>query len=132
MRISATGDLGGIVVGWLIRLVAVLALLGVVAFDGISFAVAQLAVTDAAAAASREASQELDLTGNPQLAYAAALRLAQQESVENEVPTEGFAVGADGSVTVTVVRHPPTLVAHYVPGSEDWLVSEATSSHPKG
>lgn len=124
-----TGDTGGIVVGWLVKLVAVFAVIGVLAFDAVSLGVAQLAVTDTAAAASRAAYDELGATGNVQLAYGVAVARATEESADNEVPTDRFSVAPDGTVTLTVVRHPPTLVVHHVPRSEDWLVLEATSSH---
>lgn len=129
MRISAGEDTGGVVVGWLVKLVALFAVLGVLAFDGISVAVAGLAVTDTAAAASRAASEQLDVSGNPQLAYGAAVETALADSVDNEVPTDGFSVAADGTVTVTVLRQPPTLLLHHVPRSERWLVTTASASH---
>lgn len=129
MRTCAPSDAGGIVVGWLVRLVAVFAVLGVLVFDGMSFGVAELAVADTAAAASRAASNALAGGGTAQQAYDAAREAAVQDESINQVPVESFLVGADRSVTLTVRRSSPTLVLHLVPGSERWLVAESTSTH---
>jgi hypothetical protein len=51
MRILGATDAGNIVVGWLAKLVVVFSVLGVLAFDGVSMGIAELAVTDSAAAA---------------------------------------------------------------------------------
>jgi hypothetical protein len=67
--------------------------------------------------------------GTPQDAYAAASASAVQDDAFNTLPTETFLVAADRTVTLTVVRETPTLVLHYIPRSEEWLVAEATSTH---
>lgn len=125
-------DRGSIVVGWLVKLVAFFAVVGVLVFDGVSLGIAQLAVTDSAAAAARAASLELSTGSTAQRAYEAALATSAQQDVTDQVPVEQFLVGADGSVTLTVRRTAPTLVLHHVPGSESWLVSSATASHVAG
>jgi hypothetical protein len=129
MRILGATDAGNIVVGWLAKLVVVFSVLGVLAFDGVSMGIAELAVTDSAAAASQAASRELMSGGTPQDAYAAASASAVQDDAFNTLPTETFLVAADRTVTLTVVRETPTLVLHYIPRSEEWLVAEATSTH---
>ena len=130
MRHLPSGDTGDIVVGWLVRLVACLALAGVVTFDGISLGVADLDVTDAAAAASRTASATLVAGGSPQAAYDAAWHAVARPSVE--LPVDGFLVGPARSVTVTVHRTVATLVLHRVPGSGRWVTVSATATHPAG
>lgn len=129
MRILGATDAGNIVVGWLAKLVVVFSVLGVLVFDGVSMGIAELAVTDAAAAASQAASRELMSGGTPQDAYVAATGSAVQDDAFNTLPTESFLVDADRTVTLTVVRETPTLVLHFIPRSEEWLVAEATSTH---
>jgi hypothetical protein len=133
MRISgAAGDDGNIVVGWLVKVVVVFSVLGVLAFDGVSIGTAELAVTDSAHAAARAASQELVAGGSPQQAYQAAYAAAVQDDEINELPADEFLVGPDRAVTLTVARTTPTLVLHHIPGSEEWLVAEATATYEVG
>ncbi len=123
------GDTGDIVVGWLVRLVASLAVVGVLVFDGVSLGVAHLEVSDDAATASRAASRAAEAGATTQAAYDAAWRAVAEDEVGVELPVDGFAATADGTVTVTVQRTVPTLVLQYVPGSDDWLTVSATSTH---
>ena len=120
-------DAGDIVVGWLVKLVVALSVVGVLLFDGVSLGAAELAVTDTAAAAAREARMALSAGATPQAAFDRAQALAEAEDAHNVVPTGSFVVGADESVSLLVRRTPPTLVLHHVPGSERWLVAEATT-----
>jgi hypothetical protein len=131
MRMRGTcgaADRGDIVIGWLVRLVVVLAVVGVLAFDGLSIGVARLAVTDSAAGAAREAGQELAAGAAPQAAYLTAVEAAVTDDAYNEVPAGSFVARRDGSVTLTVVRDTPTLVLHHVPRSERWLTVRSTAS----
>jgi len=49
-------DVGDIVVGWLVRVVASVAVVGVLLFDAVSIAAAKMSVTDQASMAARAAS----------------------------------------------------------------------------
>lgn len=129
MRILGASDAGNIVVGWLTKLVVVFSVLGVLVFDGVSLGIAELAVTDSAAAASRAASRELMVGRTPQDAYATASESVVQDDAFNTLPSESFLVAPDRTVTLTVVRETPTLVLHWIPRSEEWLVAEATASY---
>ena len=132
MRLPPAGDTGDIVVGWLVRLVASLAVVGVLVFDGVSLGVARLDVADDAASGSRAASRAVESGATTQAAYDAAWRAVVEDRVGVDLPVAGFAVGADGTATVTVERSVPTLVLQYVPGSDDWLTVSATSTHTPG
>ncbi|WP_380164216.1 hypothetical protein [Jannaschia sp. R86511] len=132
VRTVRAPDAGDVVVGWLVRLVAVFAVVGVLLFDGVSLGIAELAVTDTAAAAARAAGQELDTGATAQEAYLAAREAADTDHDLNDVPADRFQVTADGAVTLTVRRTVPTLVLHHVPGSDAWLVAEATAGHDAG
>lgn len=125
-------DTGGIVVGWLVKLVAVFAVVGVLAFDGVSVGAAELTVTDTAVAAARAAGVELSTGATAQQAYLAAYDAAVQDDALNEVPAESFLVGADRSVSLLVRRTPPTMVLHHIPRSDGWLVAEAYATRAAG
>jgi hypothetical protein len=128
-RVVRGGDRGDIVIGWLVRLVVALAVVGVLAFDGLSLLVARLAVTDSAATAAREAGQDLTTGGTPQGAYLTAVEAVVEDNTFNEVPAEAFLVGPAGEVTLTVLRKTPTLVLRHVPRSESWLTVSATATY---
>lgn len=132
MRLLPSGDSGDIVVGWLVKLVASLAVVGVLAFDGISLGVAHLEVMDQAADASRVASSTLTGGGTDQAAYDAAWQEVAAGSSTVQLPVETFVTAPDGTATVTVQRTVPTLVLHRVPRSTSWLTVRATSVHTPG
>ncbi len=132
LRPHGAGDAGDVVVGWLVKLVAVFSVVGVLAFDGVSVGAAELAVTDTAVAAARAAGLELGSGATAQQAYDAAQSAASEDDGLNEVPVEDFVVAADMSVSLLVRRTAPTMVLHHIPGSDAWLVAEATASHTAG
>lgn len=117
---APAGDTGGIVLGWLTKVVVVVGLVGVVAFDAISIGVSRLSVEDAGALAAREASTDLTRTGNVQTAYAAALAAATDANPANEIPPTAFEVLADGSVRLVVERDATTFVVRRIGWVEDW------------
>jgi hypothetical protein len=117
-------EVGGIVLGWLARLVAVLAVLAVVSFDGVSLLVARVSAADSARSAARAASGSYAQTPNPQLAYLAA---SQTAGAADTVAAERFQLGRDGSVTLVVRRTATTLLAHRMPGVRGWTRVEVTA-----
>ena len=129
MRLLPSGDSGDIVVGWLVKLVASLSVVGVLVFDGVSLGVAHLEVMDQAADASRVASRELVGGATDQAAYDAAWQEVVAGRTTVELPVEAFAAAPDGTVSLTVQRTVPTLVLRHVPRSERWLTVRATSLH---
>lgn len=99
--------------GWLGKLVALFALLGVLAFDGVNVMVATFGAADDATTAARAAADSFEQSRDVQAAYDAAVSsLADKpgDVVENTT----FQVGADGSVTLIVVRQPRTLWMHRI------------------
>ncbi len=122
-------DAGDVVLGWLVRLVATFAVIGVLAFDGISLGVASLGVQDDAAAAARAASLAVEPGRvDRQAVYDAAWSEVVQGQPAVDIPVDGFSVGPDGTVTVTVERTVATLVLHHLPRSERWLTVSATAT----
>lgn len=124
-----SADRGDIVIGWLVKIVAVAALVGVLGFDGVSLGIAKLAVADTAATAAREANGALVDGATTQQAYNAAYEVTIEGASTDRLPADKFMVGPGRTVTLTVERTSPTLVLHYIPRSESWLVADATASH---
>lgn len=102
-------DHGGIVVGWLTRVAVVLALGGLLAFDGVAVAVGRLDAADDASSAASAAATAWREQGGVQAAYAAAVAEVADEPAE-QVLTSGFSVAPDGTVTLRLRRRISTLV----------------------
>jgi hypothetical protein len=108
----ARRDSGSIVLGWLTKLVVVLALLGVIAFDAISVGVAHLNGSDDANNAATAAATAWQQTHQVQAAYAAALA-----TITNPAETlleRGFVVNQDGSVRLLIRRKASTMVVAHI------------------
>ncbi|HEX5511395.1 MAG TPA: hypothetical protein VFX41_06745, partial [Actinomycetales bacterium] len=102
VRRCPSRDTGDIVLGWLTKLVVVLSVVGLIAFDGISIATARLSVEDQATAAAREASRAFQQTRNVQAAYDTAVATAIEADPLNAVPPGAFRAQQDGTVTLVV------------------------------
>ena len=111
--------------GWLTKIALVLAVFGILAFDGIAVAQGHVVVaTDAddAALAARDAyGPKHDLEG----AYQAALdSLAEQGDV---LVPDGFTFNAKtGVFTVTAQRSVDTIVLKHTGVTRDWATMQAT------
>jgi cytoskeletal protein RodZ len=121
-----TGDRGDIVLGWLTRLVVVLAVVGVLGFDAVALGVGRLKAEDRAQAAARAAAQSWRQDEDVQVAYEAAL--ATTERLEDAIPPASFTVGPDGAVTLTVEHTATTLLLEKVGPLRDWATSAATAT----
>ncbi|MFC5998887.1 hypothetical protein ACFP6A_09170 [Quadrisphaera sp. GCM10027208] len=131
VRARRRDDAGGIIVGWLTKLVVVGAVVGVVAFDAVSIGVSRLAVEDDGALAAREASTDLGRTRSVQSAYTAALSAATEANPLNEVPPQSFEALPDGTVRLVVGRDATTFVVHRIGWIADWAHVEAhVEGHP--
>jgi Flp pilus assembly protein TadG len=100
-------DSGSIVVGWLAKLVVFFSLLGFLAFDGFTVIVATFDASDDAATAARAAADAFQSSKSVQGAYDAAVTAL--DGKPDVVETKTFSVAQDGTVTLTVDRHPRTL-----------------------
>jgi hypothetical protein len=120
-------DAGAIELGWLTRVVLVLAVVGVGGVDGISVASTHLALQDDAAQAAVAGRDSYHDGHNVLGAYLAALQQADQVHPGSRIAAKAFVVNADGTVTVTVTRTPTTLVAHYLPWLRGHLEQTATA-----
>ncbi|MDQ1683579.1 MAG: hypothetical protein QOC82_316 [Frankiaceae bacterium] len=106
----ATGDAGGIVISWLVRLVVVVVLVAVVAFDALSVGISRLNGTDDANAVALAAAQVWQQTHNLQSAVDAAEE-AVPDAHESLVP-HSLSIDADGTVHLELRRQARTLVMY--------------------
>jgi hypothetical protein len=113
-------DRGDIVVGWLVRVVASVAVVGVLLFDVVSVAAAKMSVTDQASTAARAASDDWLVHHDQQSAFDAAWTSATEANPTNSVDTQTFRVAPNGTVRLTVHRIAPTLVLRLVGPLEHW------------
>lgn len=111
LKTRRNDDRGGIVVGWLTRLTLVLGLLGLVAFEVLSIAVAHVQVKDIGQSAAQEAITTFQTNGNPALAYESARSYADEHGANIKQKT--FVITAD-SVSFVLDKTAPTLLLHRV------------------
>lgn len=114
--------------GWLTRLVVVLGVVGLVAFDAISVATARMSVEDHASEVARAASSEYQRSQDVQRAYGQALLVASEADPANEVPAEAFTATGDGTVTVHLRRTATTLVLARIGWIADWADVEGSAT----
>jgi hypothetical protein len=119
-------DSGSIVLGWLTRLVALFAVLGVLAYDGFMVVQANVGASDDASTAARAAADAYAGNRNVQLAYnAAANAVADKHDV---VETKTFTIDSTGIVTLTVERTATTLWMHRLGPLKKWTEVRQTGS----
>ncbi len=122
-------DRGGIVVGWLLKLVVVLALIGILAYDLVSVAYTKVMTSDDARYIALGASEAIILQrADADEAIAVAADRAESRGVV--LADDDIVVAKNGSVTVHVERTPHTLVTHYVGPLEPVIHAEETYVTP--
>jgi hypothetical protein len=115
------GEAGDIIVGWLVRLLLVLGLILLVAYEAISVGVTYVGLDDdarevalAARAAYRSGSTESEIT-----------ELASEQATEVEARLVALDMD-DQSLTVTVERDAPTVLLHRFGPTEDLATATVT------
>ena len=96
------------VLGWLAKLVAALALVGVIGFDGIALVSTAFQAQDQANTAARRASEVFQITKDVQKAYNAAVASAATDGDTVEAPTF-IADPVTGRITLRLHRTANTL-----------------------
>ena len=119
------GDAGGaergdIVLGWLTRIVVVLAIAGLGLFDAISVGVTAVSLTDQGNLAAREASEAWQSTDNLQAAYDAAVESATEANPQNVVDPKTFTIDADDTVHLTVSRTATSILLYHWGRTASW------------
>lgn len=101
---------GGIVTGWLLKIVLVLGIVGIVAFDAIAITVAHVTASDDAHSIGEAASDAIVVShASPDRARELALDRASTRGIR--LRPEDLVVQDDGTVTVTIRRTANTVVA---------------------
>lgn len=120
---------GGIVVGWLLKLVLVLAIVGILAYDVISIAYGRVLATDDARSIARAASDAMILN---RADAKEAVQIGQQRADARgvELKSGGITVAKDGSVTVVVHREVPTLVTYRIGPLTKYTIIDESYSTP--
>jgi hypothetical protein len=120
------GDSGSIVVGWLTRLVALFAVLGFLAYDGVMLVTANFGASDDAGVAASAAADSYAVTKDVRAAYAAAVKAVADK--DDVVETKTFQIDTTGKVTLTVDRSPSTLWMHRVGPLKKWTLVHQSGS----
>jgi hypothetical protein len=115
MRVN--GDRGDVVLGWLTKLVVILGLLGLVAFDGISLAQARFQAADHATTAASAAADDYKANHDLQKAYNAAFATV---SGNDTIETKSFQVATDGTVTLRLHHEATTLILNHIGPLKHW------------
>jgi hypothetical protein len=118
------GDRGDIVLGWLTKLVVVLAVLGVLGFDAISLGRARFQAEDHAQQAARAATETYRTGKDLQAAYEAALGEVLQHG--DTIDPQTFTVAPDGRITLTLRMTAPTMVIEKIPPARKWADVDVT------
>lgn len=115
---------GDIVLGWLTRLTASLALLGLVGFDAVSLCAARFQAEEHAQQAARAAVESYAGSRDVQRSYDAALAVVAPSG--DTIDVESYLIGSDGSVTLRLRRKVATLLIEKVPPLRDWATTTST------
>lgn len=121
---SMTSDRGDIVMGWLTKIVAVLAVAGIGLFDAISIGTTAVTLTDQGSYAARDASETWKSTQNLQQAYNRAVATAIEQNPDNVVEASTFRVDKDNTVHLTVSREAPTILLFRWGRTREWAQLE--------
>lgn len=125
-RASAT-ERGDIVLGWLLKLIVSLAIVGVVLFEAGSVIVARVNADSAATDVAGEAALSVGRTSDQKAIEDAA----RAEAVKHDVTLLGVSVSDDRkSVTVTVEKHAKTLLLHRLSWTRSWTIARTTRTVP--
>ena len=105
-------DRGSIVIGWLTKLIVVLAVVGVMLFDGLSVTAARVGAADDANQAAQAAGFEWRNTHDVQQAYQAALDSLPSDS--ESIPPKSFVIDTTGAVRLVVHRLTRTMLVQHI------------------
>jgi hypothetical protein len=124
VRVNCTSERGDIVVGWLTRVVLVLAGFGVVAYDCVSLGVAKTQVADHASTAALAAADVWARSHDVQQTVAAAI--ASASSSGDTARPKDITIAQDGTVTVRLCRTATTLLVYRTSATKKWAVQCGT------
>jgi exosome complex RNA-binding protein Csl4 len=115
---------GDIILGWLTRVTASLAILGVVGFDAVSLGAGRFQAEDHAQKAARAGVESYRDTKDLQRAYDAAL--AEVVADGDTLDADAFTAGPDGSITLRLRREVPTVLVEKIGPLREWATVTRT------
>ena len=132
-RWPARADRGDIVLGWLTKVVVVLTLLGVCAYDGLSIVATKFSLADDGQSAAIAASTAWMQTKDVQKALAAAQTSASDSDVLDTVIPSSLVIDPDGTVHLRLQREATTVLLNYIGPLKHWsMVTVAAEGRDVG
>lgn len=114
--------------GWFIRLVGVLAVLGVIGFDGFSVVAAHLSASDDAQSVAQASANAYKIDPTLQTALTAA---EQALPKGDTLVANSLTVNANGEVTLKVRRTAHSVLLHLTSQTKGWaVVTESGTADP--
>ena len=120
VRSVVSDDSGGILLGWLTRIIVIFSVVAVVLFDGISIGTTAMTVADQGSTAAQQASEAWATSKNVQTAYNAAVASAADQNASDVIATKDFKIDEDGTVHLTVSRTATTLIVYRFGAIKKW------------
>jgi hypothetical protein len=108
-------DRGDVVLGWLSRVVVILAIVGVLGYDGVTIGLANGRANDQAHDAALAAAADYYVHHNVQTAYQVAVETATTADSGDVIAASTFSVSSAGAVSLRLTHSIHTVVAHYLP-----------------
>jgi len=124
---GAEAERGGIVMGWLLRLTAVLVVLGILAFDVFSLAYTNVTTVDDAGIVATSGAQVL-LESPGSYDEAKERSMSQAEELGVRMRGKDWWVDEEGEVHVTVSRKASSLALQHVPQLQKYLTVRAVGT----
>jgi hypothetical protein len=124
VRLNPASERGDIVVGWLTRVVLVLAAFGVLAYDAVSIGVGKTTVSDHATTAAINAADTWAHTHDVQQTIATASAFAAAHG--DTLVAKDFTITQDGTVTVRFCRTATTLLVFRTNATKKWATQCGT------
>jgi hypothetical protein len=105
-------DRGSIVIGWLTKLVVVLAVVGVILFDVVSVSAARIGAEDDASKVAQAAGFEWRTSHDIQRAYEVAVENLPTDT--ESIPAGSFSIDTAGTVRLVVRRETRTMLVQHI------------------
>lgn len=118
---------GDMISSWLIQLALVMAVLGFLAYEGLSMVVTAVSLDGDAERIAEVAADVMQRSRQNTADPDDAEDAARAEAAEREVEIVELEIDEDESLIIlTVTKEAPTLVSQYIPGLRDWTTPSAT------
>ena len=117
---------GAIVVGWLTKLVLALAVIGFLAYDGVSIVTANVSASDRANTLASEAADDVRQSHDINKSYATIQ--AEAASTGDTIAPKDFRVASNGEVTIVLQRQARSLWMDHISALKHFLTIRATGT----